>query len=363
MSDRVFIIAEAGVNHDGSVEDACRLVDVAADAGADAVKFQTFTAEGALTARAMKADYQVQNTGQGGNQLDMVKKLELSHADHARIVERCRARGIAFMSTAFDMDSLAFLAGLDMPALKIPSGDITWGSMLLAASRLGLPMYVSTGMSTLDEVHEALEVIAFGLTRGGEPRDQAEAAAVFESEAGQAALKAKVTLLHCTTQYPAPMRAVNLRAMTTMAETFGLPVGYSDHTLGLTVPIAAVARGARVIEKHFTLSRDREGPDHAASLEPHELAAMVVAIREVEVALGSSIKAPAPEEMGNRLIARRSLVANGPIAAGEVLDAASVTAKRPADGLSPMAWWGLSGRAATRAYQPDDAISEQETGR
>ena len=362
MCDRVFIIAEAGVNHDGCVEDACRLVDVAADAGADAVKFQTFTAEGALTARAMKADYQVQNTGQGGNQLDMVKRLELTHADHALIVARCRARGIAFMSTAFDMDSLVFLSGLDMPAVKIPSGDITWGSMLLAAARLDLPMYVSTGMATLDEVREALEVIAFGLTQDGDPRDRGEAAQAFDSEAGQAALKARVTLLHCTTQYPAPMTAVNLRAMTTLGETFGLAVGYSDHTLGLTAPVAAVARGARVIEKHFTLSRDREGPDHAASLEPHELKAMVAAIRDVEKALGSPVKAPAPEEMGNRLIARRSLVAEGAIAQGAALDATNVTAKRPADGLSPMAWWGMAGRKASRAYAPDEAM-EEEGGR
>lgn len=359
MADRVFIIAEAGVNHDGSVDDACRLVDVAADAGADAVKFQTFTAEAALTTRALKADYQVQNTGQGGNQLDMVRKLELSHADHARIIERCRARGIAFMSTAFDMDSLAFLAGLDMPAVKIPSGDLTWGSMLLAASRLGKPLYVSTGMATLDEVREALAVIAFALTREGCPASRDEAKAAFNSAAGQAALRDRVTLLHCTTQYPAPMRAVNLRAMTTLADAFGLRVGYSDHTLGLTVPVAAVARGATVIEKHFTLSRDREGPDHAASLEPHELAQMVAAIRDVETALGSPEKAPATDELGNREIARRSLVAARAIATGEVLDDDNVTAKRPADGLSPMEWWALAGRPASRAYAPDEAIEDQ----
>lgn len=353
---RVFIIAEAGVNHDGSVDDARRMIDVAADAGADAVKFQTFRADRLVTKRAAKAAYQVANTGEDGGQMEMLRRLELSHDDHAMLADHCRARGVRFMSTAFDLDSLKLLAGLDMPAVKIPSGDITWGPMLLAAARLGKPLLVSTGMSTLDDIRDALSVIAFALTQAGEPRGRDDLTAAFASEAGQAALRERVTLLHCTTMYPAPMQAVNLRAMDVIADTFGLPVGYSDHTLGTTVAIAAVARGATVIEKHFTLSRNRPGPDHAASLEPDELAAMVRSIREVEAALGKPEKAPTPEEAGNRPIARRSLVAARAIAAGEVLTADMMTAKRPADGRSPMDVWALIGTTAGRAYEPDEAI-------
>lgn len=353
---RVFIIAEAGVNHDGSIDDARRMIDVAAEAGADAVKFQTFRADQLVTARAAKAAYQVANTGEDGGQMEMLRRLELSHDDHAMLADHCRARGVSFMSTAFDMDSLTLLAGLDMPAVKIPSGDITWGPMLLAAARLGRPLIVSTGMADMGDIRDALSVIAFGLTQTGEPRDRDDLTAAFASEAGQAALRDRVTLLHCTTQYPAPLPAVNLRAMNVMAATFGLPVGYSDHTLGITVAIAAVARGATVIEKHFTLDRNRPGPDHAASLEPDELAAMVRGIRDVETALGKPEKGPTPEEAGNRPIARRSLVAARAIAAGETLSLDMVTAKRPADGRSPMDVWGLIGTTATRAYEADEAI-------
>ena len=358
MPDRVFIIAEAGVNHDGSLADALRMVDVAAEAGADAVKFQTFTAEAALTPRAMKADYQVANTGAGGSQLDMVRRLELPASAHDALAERCRERGIAFLSTAFDLDSLRLLQRYDMPAVKIPSGDITWGEMLLAAARTGRPLIVSTGMATLEEVREALAVIAFGLVRPGWPRDAAATLEAFGTPAGQAALRERVTLLHCTTQYPAPPEAVNLRAMATLGRTFGLPVGYSDHTLGLTIPIAAAAMGPRVIEKHFTHDRPPVGPDHAASLTPAELAAMVRAVREVEVALGSEKKVPSAVEIPNRFVARRSLVAAGPIAAGEPFAPANLTAKRPADGLSPLRQWELTGRPAGRPYACDEAIEE-----
>lgn len=356
MSGRTFIIAEAGVNHDGSLDDALAMIDVAADAGADAVKFQTFRAEALVTRRAAKAAYQVDNTGEDGGQFDMLKALELGPDDHHVLARRCAERGVRFMSTAFDMDSLALLAAMDMPALKIPSGDITWGAMLLGAARTGLPLIVSTGMSTLDDIRRALSVVAFALTRDGEPTGAGDLDAALASDAGQAALSERVTLLHCTTQYPAPLAAVNLRAMGLMAETFGLPVGYSDHTLGTTVAIAAAARGATVIEKHFTLSRSRPGPDHAASLEPDELAGMIRAIREVEVALGRAVKGPTPEEAGNLPIARRALVAARDIAADEVLMSAMVTAKRPADGLSPMAQWDRMGRPAGRAYRTDEAI-------
>ena len=353
---RVFIIAEAGVNHDGSIDDARRLIDVAADAGADAVKFQTFRADQLVTQRAAKAAYQVANTGEDGGQMEMLRRLELSHADHAILADHCRARGVRFMSTAFDMDSLALLAGLDMPAVKIPSGDITWGPMLLAAARLGKPLLVSTGMSTLDDIRQALSVIAFGLTREGQPLAPHDLGQALRSEAGQAALRQSVTLLHCTTQYPAPLAAVNLKAMALMASTFGLPVGYSDHTQGITVPIAAVALGATVIEKHFTLDRTRKGPDHAASLEPGELSNMVKSIRDVEIALGRPEKKPTAAEKANLLIARRSVVAARPISFDQVLTLDMLTAKRPADGRSPMAIWSMVGRPAYRDYDPDDLI-------
>ena len=356
MSDRVFIIAEAGVNHDGSLDDALRMVDVAADAGADAVKFQTFQAEQLVTRRAAKAAYQARNTGEDGGQFGMLRALELDRDAHHRLAAHAAERGIRFMSTAFDLDSLAFLATLDMPAVKIPSGDLTWGAMLLEASRLGPPLIVSTGMANLEEIRAALSVIAFGLTQEGLPRGEADLQAAFADPAAQARLRERVTLLHCTTEYPAPLAAVNLRAMDLMAETFGLRVGYSDHTLGTTVAVATVARGAAVIEKHFTLDSARPGPDHAASLEPDELKAMVAAIREVEIALGRAVKAPGPEEAANRSIARRSLVAARPIASGEVLTPDALTAKRPADGLSPMAVWGLLGRPTRRAYAIDEGI-------
>ncbi len=352
----VFIIAEAGVNHDGSLDDALRMVDVAAEAGADAVKFQTFDAARLVTRRAAKAAYQARNTGADGGQLAMLRALELDRDAHHALARRAQAKGVRFMSTAFDMDSLDFLAGFDMPAVKIPSGDLTWGGMLLRAARLGRPLIVSTGMATLEEIGEALQVIAFALTRKGLPTGADDLHAAFATPDGQAALRERVTLLHCTTEYPASPAAVNLRAMDVMRDTFGLPVGYSDHTLGITVAIAAAARGATVIEKHFTLDRNRAGPDHAASLEPAELAGMVAAVREVEIALGHARKAPAPEEIPNLTIARRSLVASRPIAAGEPFSFDNLTAKRPADSMSPMAVWPLLGRPSPRAWAEDEAI-------
>lgn len=356
MSEPVFVIAEAGVNHNGSLERALAMVDAGAAAGADAVKFQTFDARQLVTRRAARAAYQVENTGKQGGQLEMLRALQLTRDDHRALAGRCAERGVRFMSTAFDLDSLKMLAEFDMPAVKIPSGDITWGAMLLKAARLGRPLIVSTGMAAMDEIAEALGVIAFALIHDGEPAGRTALAAALASEAGLAAVRERVTLLHCTTQYPTPPEAVNLRAMTTMAERFGVRVGYSDHTRSLAVPVAAVACGAAVIEKHFTLDRGLPGPDHAASLEPDELAAMVVMIRETEAALGSSEKGPTAEEMGNRLAARRSLVAARPIAAGEPLGLDMLTAKRPADGLSPMEAWGLVGRPAAVAFAADEAI-------
>jgi N-acetylneuraminate synthase len=358
MREPTLEIAEAGVNHNGALDLALRLVDVAADAGADVVKFQTFKAEQLATATAGKAAYQVANTGSDGSQLEMLRRLELAPHDHATLVARCRARGIGFMSTAFDTESLAFLAAIEMPAVKIPSGDITCAPLLLQAARIGRPLIVSTGMSTLAEIEAALAVIAWGLTRDDAPRGPADLDTAYASKDAQRLLRERVTLLHCVTQYPAPADAVNLRAMDTMAAAFGLPVGYSDHTLGVDVALAAVARGATVIEKHFTLDRSMDGPDHAASLEPGELARMIAGIRTIEAALGSARKVPAPEEMGNRTIARRSVVAARSLKAGERLELDALVCKRPGTGVSPMRIWELVGRRAQRDFAADEQIEE-----
>lgn len=356
MADRVWIIAEAGVNHNGSIDRALQLVDAAADAGAHVVKFQTFKAEKLATARAAKAGYQVANTRQADSQLAMLRSLELSAGDHERLVERCRVRNIAFMSTAFDAESLAMLATFDVPAIKIPSGDITSADLLLRSARLRRRLIVSTGMATLGEIEQALGVIAFGLVSDRTPAGRADFEAAYLSDAGRDALRDTVILLHCVTEYPAPPAAVNLRAMDTMAAAFGLPVGYSDHTLGIEISLAAVARGAAVIEKHFTLDRSLPGPDHAASLEPAELGQLVSGIRNVERALGSPSKGPASVELGNRTVARRSLVAARPIGKGERFTADMITAKRPGDGLSPMEAWSLIGRPAKRDFDADEQL-------
>ena len=354
---RTFIVAEAGVNHNGSLEMARRLVEVAAEAGADAVKFQTFTAEKVVTAAAPKADYQRATTESGESQLEMIRKLELDNEAFRALAEHAAARGIEFMSTPFDIDAVGFLADtIGVKRLKLPSGEITNGPLLLAAARTGKPIILSTGMSTLDDVRAALAILAFGYARPDDVPSRAAFEAARESVEGQSALREKVVLLHCTTEYPAPFAEVNLRAMDTMAQTFGLPVGYSDHTLGIEVAVAVVARGAVVVEKHFTLDRGLPGPDHAASLEPDELTAMVREIRNVEAALGSPVKAPTPSEAKNMAIARRSLVAARDIHTGETFDAASLTAKRPGTGVSPMAYWDVVGRVARRDFRRDEMI-------
>lgn len=356
MAERTIVIAEAGVNHNGSLDLARRLVDVAAEAGADIVKFQTFDAAQLVTATAAKAEYQTTNTGEGGSQMAMLRKLELPKDAHHDLVKHARQRGIRFMSTAFDARSLEFLATLDMPAIKIPSGDITCAPLVLQASRLRRPLIVSTGMSTLAEIEQALGVIAFGLTSDREPACKADFTAAYRSVEGLRALEANVTLLHCVTQYPAPAQSVNLLAMDAMAAAFGLPVGYSDHTAGIDIAIAAVARGARIIEKHFTLDRNMPGPDHAASLEPAELTQMIRSIRNVELALGSPLKRPVAEELPNIPIARRSIIAARRIEAGEVFTADALTWKRPGQGVSPLEYWDLLGRKARRAFERDELI-------
>ncbi len=357
MSAHVLVIAEAGVNHDGSLEQALRLVDVAADAGADVVKFQTFRAERVAAASAAKARYQAETTGGGQGQLAMLRRLELTPAMHAALVARARERGIEFLSTAFDTESLDFLVReTGIVRVKVPSGEITNGPFLLHVARTGLPVIVSTGMATLDEVREALGVLAFGWTREGAPRSRADFAAALADERGARAVRERVTVLQCTTEYPAPFADVNLRAMDTLAAAFGTAVGLSDHTAGIAASLAAVARGATLVEKHFTLDRTLPGPDHRASLEPDELRALVAGVRAVGAALGSAEKRPAPSEEGNRAIARRALVAARPIRAGEPYTSENVTAKRPAHGLSPMEFWDVLGRAAPRDLAADEEL-------
>jgi N-acetylneuraminate synthase len=348
----VTVIAEAGVNHNGDIARALELVDVAARCGADLVKFQTFRADAVVTPTAPKAAYQERQTG-SGSQLAMLRALELDEAAHRRLIARCAERGIGFLSTPFDRESVDLLVRLGLRRLKVPSGELTNGPLLLHIARSGLPAIVSTGMATLAEVADALGVLAFGYTAREEaPASQPAFAAALTSEAGRAALAERVTLLHCTTEYPAPFADVNLRAMDTLAEAFGLPVGYSDHTPGIAVPIAAVARGARVIEKHVTLDRTLPGPDHKASLEPSELADMVAGIRAAEAALGSPLKEPAPSERGNIAIARRSLVAERAIRRGEALAIGAIGARRPGSGISPMQLWAVLGRRAACDIAP-----------
>ena len=356
-TDRTYIIAEAGVNHNGSLDLARKLIDAAAEAGADAVKFQTFRAEALVSDSAPKADYQKQATGTTESQFQMLKKLELSEAAHRALAAHCRARGIQFLSTPFDEESIILLhEDIGVPLLKVPSGEITNGPFLLAAARTGKPIILSTGMSTIDEVREALEVIAFGYTERKRKPSRIAFRSAFHSPAGKRALKTRVTLLHCTTEYPAPCADVNLRAMDTMREAFGLPVGFSDHTSGMIIPVAAVARGAAVIEKHFTLDRGLPGPDHQASLEPRELRAMVRAIRDVELAMGSGVKEPAPSEQKNIAVARRSIVASRAIRKGETFTIDNITCKRPGSGASPMRYWNALGKKAGKAYRRDEVI-------
>jgi N-acetylneuraminate synthase len=349
-----FVIAEAGVNHNGSLDIAFQLIDAAKEAGADAVKFQTFTTAGVVVKSASKAEYQKKATGADESQYDMIKKLELDAKAHEKLVARCKQVGIPFLSTPFDLPSLALLLDLGVPRLKIASGEITNLRLMKKAASSGLPIILSTGMSTLGDVEAALGVLASGyLQKLG--KNVAPAEALLHGE-GQAEVAQKVTLLHCVTEYPAPYADVNLRAMETMHRAFGLPVGYSDHTLDIYVCIGAVALGASVIEKHFTMDRKLPGPDHSASLEPSQLKEMIKGIRAVEASLGTSRKAPAASELKNRDIARRSLVAASAIKKGEAFTADNLTAKRPGTGISAMRIDEWVGKVATRDYAADELI-------
>ncbi len=326
----VYIIAEAGVNHNGSLDLACRLVDAAKAAGADCVKFQTFRSENLVSRSAQKAVYQQDTTG-SGSQINMLKKLELSYHEFLALKAYCDKAGISFLSTPFDLESIDFLNSIDMPFWKIPSGEVTNLPYLLALARTGKPVVMSTGMCEMAEIRAAVDLLQENGTK-------------------------EIRLLHCNTEYPTPYEDVNLRAMQTMRDAFGLEVGYSDHTRGIEVPVAAVALGATIIEKHFTLDRNMEGPDHRASLEPDELAAMVSAIRHIEKALGSGDKAPSPSEMKNINVARKSIVAQKEIKAGEMFTEENITVKRPGTGISPMKWFEVLGAKAPRDFHEDELI-------
>ena len=353
-----FIIAEAGVNHNGSLEMAKRLIEAAAEAGADAVKFQTFQAEKITSRSAPKAAYQVAAAREYESQLEMLKRLELNPEAHQTLVEHCQNCGIQFLSTPFDFESLALLAKeLDLPFIKIPSGEVTNAPFLLEAARYGKPIVLSTGMCTLTEVETALGVIAFGYLGGDDPPTKPKFNTAFNSPEGRSLLKERVALLHCTTEYPAPFGEINLRVMDTLSAKFGLSVGLSDHSAGIAVAIAAVARGAAVIEKHFTLDKSLPGPDHQASIEPEELRGMVLSIRQVELALGSREKAPTASELKNRSIVRRSLTAGRDIKAGEVFTPENLVVKRPGSGIDPMEYWEYLGKKANRDYQKDDTMT------
>jgi len=331
--NKVFIIAEAGVNHNGSVDLAKQLIDVAVDSGADAVKFQTFKAENLVSKNAQKADYQKQTTDASESQFDMIKKLELDVDTHKELIAYCQEKDIMFLSTPFDHESIDLLSGLGLQIFKIPSGEITNLPYLRHIGSLGKRVVLSTGISNLGEVKDALNI----LINAGTSKDN-------------------ITVLHANTMYPTPMEDVNLNAMLTIQREFGVDIGYSDHTLGIEVDIAAVAMGASIIEKHFTLDNAMEGPDHKASLEPEELKAMVSAIRNIEKALGSNEKILSPSEEVNINIARKSIVASRPVRKGELLSADNITTKRPGTGLSPMKWDEIVGTIASKDYQSDELI-------
>lgn len=354
---QVYVIAEAGVNHNGELAKALQLVDVAAEAGADAVKFQTFRAERLASREAGLADYQQRALGEAADsQRAMLERLELSESDHAAIREQCRDRQIDFVSTAFDVESLAFLVELGVPWLKIGSGELTNGPLLLAHARTDRHLVLSTGMANLGEVEMALAALAFGMTRDGEPDSGRSLRDVLAEPGSWEALRERVTLLHCTSQYPAPLEDVNLNVMDTLRTAFGLPVGYSDHTRGDVVSCAAVALGARMIEKHFTLDRDLPGPDHRASLEPDELAAMIRGIRSVECSLGDGIKQPRPSELSTREVARQVIVASRAIRRGDRIQLDDLATRRAGVGISPMHIWDLAGRIASRDYDAGEVV-------
>lgn len=330
---KVLIIAEAGVNHNGNIDIAKKLVDVAAESGADIVKFQTFKSENCVSKNAQKAEYQLQTTNTQESQLDMIKKLELDLETHNILISYCKQKNIEFLSTPFDMESVDLLHNLGLKIFKIPSGEITNLPYLRKIGKYNKQVILSTGMANLGEIESAIAVLVDSGTK-----------------------RENITLLQCNTEYPTPFADVNLKAMKSLKKAFRLPVGYSDHTPGIAIPLAAVGMGAKVIEKHFTLDKNMEGPDHKASLEPCELKAMVQGIREIELALGDGVKRTSESEAKNKPIARKSIVANCAIKKGEILSESNLYTKRPAGGISPMEWDKVIGTKAVRDFEPDEMI-------
>ena len=351
-----YVIAEIGVNHDGSVAKALELVEAVATTGADAVKIQTFTAASLVSADAPKAGYQLVTTPAAESQFEMLRRLELSRDDHRVVKDAARAHGLDFLSTPYDSDSLAFLVDdLGVDQVKIASSDLTNLPLLLAAGRSRRRVILSTGMATIPEIHRALAVLAFGATTA----EGVPSRATIDGEPDTAAryyLASSVVLLQCTSQYPAPLSEANLLAMVTMRELFGVPVGYSDHTVGMTAAIMSVALGSTMYERHFTLDRTAPGPDHMASMEPAEFAALVALMREAEVARGTGIKEPSASEAGNRFPMRKSLMAARDIAQGQVVEEADITLMRPESGDLPENYWAWQGRTAPRAYSAGDLL-------
>jgi len=357
-TNKTYIIAEAGVNHNGSLDLAYQLIDVAVASKADAVKFQTFRADHLVTKAAAKAEYQKNLGPNGETQYEMLKRLELSYAYHHELKRYAESKRIDFLSTAFDPVSLDFLVNeLDLAYLKIPSGELTNAPLVLAHAQSQKDLIVSTGMSSLEEIEEALGVIAFGFLGAENPCREAFVEA-YRSTEGRMLLQAKVSLLHCTSEYPAPLAEIHLRAMDHMRENFNLRIGYSDHSEGIIVPIAAVARGASIIEKHFTVNKNLPGPDHQASIEPDQLEQMVSAIRAVEKSLGVATKRVQNSEMKNSAIVRKSLVARCAIKAGELLTEENMVVLRPAGGISPLRYWELLNKPSVLTLNEGDYISE-----
>lgn len=356
----VLIIAEAGVNHNGDLNLAKQLIDAAKEAQADIVKFQSFKAEKLVITNAPKAEYQIENTGNEESQMDMLKKLELSYQDHLDLMDYCADKDIEFLSTPFDIDGLHMLTDdLTLKRIKLGSSELTNAPILLEAARKHLPLIISTGMANMADIENALKVIAFGFIEANELPKSETLNAALENEDAQKTMQELVTVLHCTTEYPTPFEDVNLNAMKTIAESFPVSVGYSDHTLGIEVSLAATAMGATVIEKHFTLDKTMEGPDHRASLDPAELKALVSGIRNIEAAQGSSIKEPAPSEQKNISMARKSLIAANDIAKGEIFTLDNLTTKRPGTGISPVEIWNILGMESPQSFKKDEIITLQ----
>lgn len=357
MQTKTLIIAEAGVNHNGSLAMAKQLVDVAKTAGADIIKFQTFKAVKEISRYASKADYQEKNCSKNESQLEMVRRLELDNNSHFELRNYCFERQIEFLSTPFELESLEFLLNdMKLETIKISSGDITFAPLLLKTAQMGKKVILSTGMSTIGEIEEALGVLAYGYLGNANRPSIGMFKNAYLSDLGQKLLKEKVSLLHCTTEYPAPFEEINLKAMCTLRKAFGLPVGLSDHSEGIAVSIAAVAMGAKIIEKHFTLDKTLEGPDHKASLDPIELKTLVDGVRQVELAIGDFLKIPSKSEIKNKVIARKSLTANTKISEGDLFDEKNITFKRPGKGISPMLFWEYLGKKSNRSYEIDEEI-------